>query len=168
VLFVGVGEHFFRDLAPQDGRVAKLVEGLPVRGLEIVVHHATLLLLSQGEVVRLELGFKITICNFLCKLACRALRLVDVLMFGLARDLHCRGARPEIDAGAVELRANVLAVGRLPAILRLLVNLACVERLVLAHVFVCTSKSELSLREASFELISLVLLIRGYLMLVQV
>ena len=77
VLLVCVGLHLGWDHAPDKGWVTLVIIILLRRGLEVVIDHATLLLLAQCEVVRLQLGFQLLICLFLGELGSRTLVLRD-------------------------------------------------------------------------------------------
>ena len=63
--------------------VSKLAVILRVRSLEVVVDEPTLLLLAQGEVVRLELGFEVSVGNFSLSFACITCDLLYELLLCL-------------------------------------------------------------------------------------
>ena len=77
MFLVCVGLHLGRDHAPDKGWVTLVIIILLRRRLEVVIDHTALLLFAQCEVVRLELGFQLQVCFFLCELGSRTLVLRD-------------------------------------------------------------------------------------------
>ena len=84
MFFAGVGTLGVWDAAADLIRVTKLVEGLVVGRLEVVIDHATLLLLSEREVMAFQLGLQNAIVLFL------GLRIFVVLQHKLVLGLGNR------------------------------------------------------------------------------
>ena len=84
MFLAGVGTLGVWDAAADLIRVTKLVEGLVVGRLEVVVDHATLLLLSEREVVAFQLGLQNAIVFFL------SLRISVILQHELVLSLRNR------------------------------------------------------------------------------
>ena len=110
-------------------RVAEDVERRVVRGLEVVVHQATLLLLAKREVVALQLGHQVQI-SLLLLFSIMETTLSHVLLLsfrgidlGLAVGANC-------DIGALELLTDLAPISSLPTMPGLCIDLTRVHRLI--------------------------------------
>ena len=72
------------------------------------------------------------------------------------------------DIGALQHCTYTFSIGCQSTVLCLGINLGGVERLVLAHVLVLAPKSELGLRQTSFELVPVVVVARLYFRSIEV